>query len=183
MFRRQNVHVVLYWSWLCCCFCDRVAVASPETLSLMEVFLGIASVYLALAVWRFYNKSLGRLCHAKHASAWGSSHRVPCCRACLCMQEWLPWDCCELSRWKRAKAPLWDIHHCFVQDGFCRPTLGWAKHELQSFSALSHLCSPYLISVSFPPSSSSPPQFDHVLDGSTFSITGSIGQVTPSLVS
>jgi hypothetical protein len=45
--------------------CDRVAVASPEFLSLTEGFLGIASVCLALAVWRFYNTSLGRLCHAR----------------------------------------------------------------------------------------------------------------------
>jgi hypothetical protein len=73
--------------------CHRHAIAFPETLSLTEVFLGIAFVCLGLAVWRFYNKSPGRLCHAKHASsAWGSSHRVPCCRACLRMREWLPWD-------------------------------------------------------------------------------------------
>jgi hypothetical protein len=25
-----------------------------------------------------------------------------------------------------------------MQVGFCRPTFGWAKHEPQSFSALSH---------------------------------------------
>jgi hypothetical protein len=72
--------------------CHRNGVASPETLSLMEGFLVIASVCLGLTVWRFYNKSPGRLCHAKHASAWGSSHRVPCCRACLRMRKWLPWD-------------------------------------------------------------------------------------------
>jgi hypothetical protein len=71
--------------------------------------MGIASVCLALAVWRFYNKSLGRLCHARHASAWGSSHRVPCCRACLRMGEWLPQDCCELAKWKRLSTPPWDI--------------------------------------------------------------------------
>jgi hypothetical protein len=91
------------------CYCGRVAFASPEFLSLMEGFLGMASVCLALAVWRFYNKSLGRLCHVKHASAWGSSHRVPCCQACLRMGEWLPQDCCELTRWKRLSAPPWDI--------------------------------------------------------------------------
>jgi hypothetical protein len=91
------------------CHCGRVAVASPELLTLTEGFLGIASVCLALAVWRFCNKSLGRLCHARHASAWGSSHRVPCCRACLRMGEWLPQDCCELAGRKRLRAPLWDI--------------------------------------------------------------------------
>jgi hypothetical protein len=94
------------------CKCGRVAVVSPELLSLTVGYLGIASVCLALAVWRFYrfyNQSLGRLCRAKHASAWGSSHRVPCCRACLRMGEWLPQDCCELSRWKRLRAPPWDI--------------------------------------------------------------------------
>jgi hypothetical protein len=91
------------------CMCGRVAVASPEFLSLTEGFLGMASDCLALAVWWFYNKSLGRLCCARHASAWGSSHRVPCCRACLRMGEWLPRDCCELAGWKRLRAPPWDI--------------------------------------------------------------------------
>jgi hypothetical protein len=27
----------------------------------------------------------------------------------LYMGEWLPQDCCELSTWKRLRAPLWDI--------------------------------------------------------------------------
>jgi hypothetical protein len=89
--------------------CGKVAVNSLELLSLTEGFLGIASVCLALAVWRFCNKSLGRLCHARHASAWGFSHRVPCCRACLRMGEWLPQNCCGLAGRKKLRTPPWDI--------------------------------------------------------------------------
>jgi hypothetical protein len=65
--------------------CDKVALALPkqgvaslETLSIKENFLGKASSRFGFGCLAMHDNSPGSLCHATQASAWGYPSRVPC---------------------------------------------------------------------------------------------------------
>jgi hypothetical protein len=60
------------------------AVASLETLSIKESFLGRSSALLAFGRLAMHNKSPGSLCHATGACAWRYPSRVPCLTGLVC---------------------------------------------------------------------------------------------------
>jgi hypothetical protein len=62
----------------------RQGVASLETLSIKESFLGIASALLGFGRLAMHDNSPGSLCHATQASAWGYPSKVQCLAGLVC---------------------------------------------------------------------------------------------------
>ena len=117
------------------------AVASLETLSIMESFLGIASAPLGFGRLAMHNSSPGSLCHATQASAWGNLSRVPCLTGLVCVCG-LARPGCLLGFVRWSVQVVHSVQATLLRAGCIYEGLpSGGPHKPQSFSALLHLAS------------------------------------------